>query len=288
MTTTPPDPTNPNPLGAFAALVGVLAIFLFFTGWVYRWAYFGFFELEVNSLNFSAESFFLVPIQVILGDLSRLLWAVLIMLLVSVLIKATLWLLEPLSAASSRVGRQPSSNPWLERLHRFPLCRGLRQITDLFPQPLRRDLIIVAWVLIALFWLARWQGTEDAWRDAVDPTSTRPIVTLVSPSDKIALGATLNDQLIQDEGSNPEIPALKNLRIFGDVEQFRRLYGNGINRAEGAEPIIWRLLIESGNWLYLFPALPKRQPDLRPPVVAVNTGDGRVQSVILSRPKVNP
>ena len=285
MTTAPSDPANPNPLGAFAGLVGVLAIFLFFTGWVYRWAYFGFFELDVNSLTFPAQSFLLVPIQVILGDLGRLLWALLITLLVAVLVKATLWLLEPLGSPSSRVARP---NPWLARLHRFPLCQRLRQLTDLFPNPLRRDLIIVAWVLIALFWLARWQGTEDAWRDAVNPTSTRPIVTLVSPSDKIALGASLTDELIQDEGNNPDIPALKNLRIFGDVEQFRRLYGKGTNRADRSELIVWRLLIESGNWLYLFPALPDRQPDLRPPVVAVNTGDGRVQSVILSRPKVKP
>lgn len=285
MTTAPSDPANPNPLGAFAGLVGVLAIFLFFTGWVYRWAYFGFFELDVNSLTFPAQSFLLVPIQVILGDLGRLLWAVLITLLVTVLVKATLWLLEPLGSPSSRVA---TPNPWLVRLHRFPLCQGLRHLTDLFPNPLRRDLIIVAWVLIALFWLARWQGTEDAWRDAVNQTSTRPIVTLVSPSDKIALGASLTDELIQNEGNNVDIPALKNLRIFGDVEQFRRLYGKGTNRANRSELIVWRLLIESGNWLYLFPALPDRQPDLRPPVVAVNTGDGRVQSVILSRPKVKP
>ena len=288
MTTPLPDPSNPNPLGAFAGLVGVLAIFLFFTGWVYRWAYFGFFELDVNSLSFPAESFFLVPIQVILGDPIRLLWAVLMVLLVAVVIKATLWLLEPLRFAPSRAATRSPRDLWLSRLHRFPLCQGLRQITDLFPQPLRRDLIIVAWVLIALFWLARWQGTEDAWRDAVNPSSTRPIVTLVSPSDKIALGASLTDELIQDDTSNLEIPALKNLRIFGDVEQFRRLYSKVTNRANSSELVVWRLLIESGNWLYLFPALPDRQPNLRPPVVAVHTGDGRVQSVILSRPKVNP
>jgi hypothetical protein len=170
----------------------------------------------------------------------------------------------------------------------IPIVSVVRQQTDLFPPLLRRDLVIVAWVLIALFWLARWQGTEDAWRDAVNQSSTRPIVTLISPSDKFALGATLDDELIQDEGKSPDIPALKNLRIFGDVEQFRRLYGKGTNQSNSSDLIVWRLLIEGGNWLYLFPALPKRQADLRTPVVAVNTGDGRVQSVILSLPKVSP
>jgi hypothetical protein len=154
----------------------------------------------------------------------------------------------------------------------------------MFPPLLRRDSVIVAWVLVALFWLARWQGVEDAWRDTVNSTSTRPIVTLVSPNDKLALGATLNDSLIKDKDKNPDIPELKNLRIFGDVSKFRDLYNKGINSSDGSKSIVWRLLIESGNWLYLFPALPKRQNDLRPPIVAVNTGDGRVQSVILSPP----
>jgi len=283
-----PNPDKPSPLGAFTGLVGILALFLFFTGWVYRWAYFGFFTIDVNSLTFPAQSFLLVPIQVILGDLGRALWALLISLVVVVLIQASLWLLEPLPSAFSAVKARSRLASLLERFHQFSLLRGVRRLTDVFSQALRRDLMIVAWVLLALFWLARWQGTEDAWRDAVNLTSTRPIVTLVSPSDKIALGATLNDEIVQDETKNPDIPALKNLRIFGDVDQFRRLYSKGTNRSDSLEPIVWRLLVESGNWLYLFPALPKQQDDLRPPVVAVNTGDGRVQSVILSLPKIKP
>jgi hypothetical protein len=217
----PPDPSNSSPLGAFAGLVGVLSIFLFFTGWVYRWAYFGFFQVDVNSLNLPTQSFFLAPIQVTMGDLSRFLWTVLLALVVLVLIKATLWLLAPLpadpSAAPSSSGPRTRFRPYLERLHRFPLWRGVRQQADFFPTPLRRDLVIVAWVLTALFWLARWQGTEDAWRDAVNRSSTRPIVTLVSPSDKIALGATLDDALIKGEGKSRDIPALNSMfKFLGD------------------------------------------------------------------------
>jgi hypothetical protein len=263
VTLPPLDPSpNPNPLGAFAGLVGVLTIFLFFTGWIYRWAYFGFFEIELNSLNFPAQSFLLVPIQVILGDIGKLGLAILATLAVIVLIKATLWLFQ--------------------RFHQF-LPQWGRWLTDFFPRSLGRDLIIVAWILIALFYLAQWQGNEDAWRDAVSKTTTRPLITLVSPSDKLALGAILNDDLVSGEKKNPKYPLLKNVRIFGDVQQFRDLYTNGTNRAD----ISWRLLIESGNWLYIFSALPERKND-HPFVLAVNTGDGRVQSIILSRPKVNP
>jgi hypothetical protein len=261
--TPPPLDPPPNPLGAFAGLVGVLTIFLFFTGWIYRWAYFGFFEIELNSLNFPAQSFLLVPIQVILGDIGKLGLAILITLVVTVLIKVTLWLPQ--------------------RFHQF-LPQWVRWLTDFFPRSLGRDLVIVAWILIALFYLAQWQGNEDAWRDAVSKTTTRPLITLVSPSDKFIFGAALDDEMAFDKTKNPKYPLLKNVRIFGDVNQFRRLYPKGING--GSPAIDWRLLIESGNWLYIFSAVSDRQQG-HPFVLAVNTGDGRVQSIILSRPKVN-
>lgn len=260
VTSAPPDPTNPNPLGAFAGLVGVLGIFLFFTGWIYRWAYFGFFEIELNSLNFPAQSFLLVPIQV--GDAGKFGLATLATFAVIVLIKVTLYLFQ--------------------RFRQFSLPQWLRWLTDLLPQSLGRDFVIVSWILIALFNLARWQGIEDAKRDAVNESTTRPIITLVSPSEKFALGATLDNKLVDDEKKTPEYPLLNNVRIFGDVQQFRDLYYNGTNRADKS----WRLLIESGNWLYIYRTLPEPS-DLHPYVLAVNTGDGRVQSIILSRPKVN-
>jgi hypothetical protein len=282
VTSPSPNPVNLNPLGTFASFVAVLAIFLFFTGWIYRWAYFNYFELELNNLNFPAQSFLLVPIQVILGDIGRLGWSVLVTLAVIGLVKATLWLLQP-SLSETSTSAQSRFTQFLEGLHRFPFFQGVRWLTDLFPQPLRQELVIVAWVLIALFYLAQWQGNEDAKRDAVNQSTTRPIITLVSPSDKFAMGATLDNKLADDEKKTPEYPLLNNVRIFGDVQQFRELYAKGTSRADSS----WRLLIESGNWLYIFKTLPEPS-DLHPFVLAVNTGDGRVQSIILSRPKVNP
>ena len=49
---------QPQILGSFALVTGLLGIFLYFTGWLYRWAYFGFFQIEVTSLKLSLESFF--------------------------------------------------------------------------------------------------------------------------------------------------------------------------------------------------------------------------------------
>ncbi|MEO0838701.1 MAG: hypothetical protein AAF063_07325, partial [Cyanobacteria bacterium J06643_5] len=63
---------NLNILGGIAGLIGIIGLFTYFTGWVYRWAYFGFFELDINSIQLSFESFFLVPIQLFLGDLYKI------------------------------------------------------------------------------------------------------------------------------------------------------------------------------------------------------------------------
>lgn len=275
------EPSTPQLLGAFISLLGILGIFLYFTGWIYRWAYFGFFELEVTTLNLPLESFLIVPIQVILGDLWIFGRAVLAVAVTVGLIQITLWLLSPKAPNTSN-----ASHLLLDRLakklHGCWLFKGLRSFARLFPLPLRHEIVIVAWLLSALFLVASWQGSADARRDAVNQTSTRPIVTLVSPSDKIALGRNLDD-LLRD-------PSRKGYRIIGDVEQFNQIFGRETNDTTNPnQPIVWRLLVENNNWVYLFPTLPpKATTNQRPPILAINTGDGRVQLLILSRPRIRP
>ncbi len=269
-----------NLLGSFASLLGVLGIFLYFTGWIYRWAYFGFFEVEITTLNLPVESFLLVPIQVILGNFWIFIRTIIVVTITVVLIQFTLWLIRspnaniPLSTSKSPISR------FTQKLHGFWLLKPLRSFAQLFPQPFRHEIVIIAWILFALFWLARWQGTADAYRDAVNNTSTRPIVTLVSPSDKMALGRNPDDLLTN--------PPLKNSRIIGDVDQFKQIFGRETNDTTNPEqPIVWRLLIENNNWVYLFPAMPPgAKANQRPPVLAINTGEGQVQLLILNRSKI--
>ncbi|NJR74465.1 MAG: hypothetical protein HC773_14090 [Scytonema sp. CRU_2_7] len=64
MSNTPQTTSEFKILGAFAGSVGLFSIALYFTGWIYRWAYYGFFRIELNALNLPAQSFFFVPIQV--------------------------------------------------------------------------------------------------------------------------------------------------------------------------------------------------------------------------------
>ena len=267
MSSASPNPSSANLLGSFASLLGILGIFLFFIGWIYRWAYFSFFAVEITTLDLPLQSFLLVPIQVILGNLGTFLRAAIVVVMTVVLIKLTLWLI------------QPKTNTF-PNLHNFWLFQPLRSFAQLLPLPFRHEVVIVIWILVALFWLSSWQGKTDAFRDAVNETSTRPIITLVSTSDKLTLGRNLDDLLTN--------PSLKGSRIIGDVKQFKRILGRETNdTTDPKQPIIWRLLIENRNWVYLFPAMPSgAKANQRPPVLVINAGDGGVRLLILSRPKL--
>lgn len=135
------EPPTPQLLGAFISLLGILSIFLYFTGWIYRWAYFGFFELEINTLNLPLESFLIVPIQVILGDFWIFSRAVLAVVVTVGLIQITLWLLSPRAARTSNAS---SLFNRLARMHGCWLFKGLRSFAKLFPLPLRHEIAIIA------------------------------------------------------------------------------------------------------------------------------------------------
>ncbi|MDJ0697036.1 hypothetical protein [Mastigocoleus sp. MO_188.B34] len=305
---------NLNILGSIASLIGIIGLFNYFTGWVYRWAYFSFFELDINSIQLPFESFFLVPIQVLLGDLHKIILGIIVIIITFFMIKISLLLINefrisydkypsPLLIAKLRirlrqlVNKLPSrfypknlkkfiSNNislaiLIKKLHGFYLFKLLRSFTQIFPQPLRNEIAIVAWVLTALFWFAQYQGHADAFRDAVNETSTRPIVTLVTKKENLAIGRQLGNENELD--NLKRIPSLNNFRIVGDVKQFYQIWGKETNLEQ---PIAWRLLLQTNNWAYLFPALPSpAKPNQRPPLLAINAEQGQVQMLILSRPK---
>ena len=248
--------------------------FIYFIGWIYRWAYFGFFALELNTLNLPHESFLIVPIQIIFGNFWIFIRAVIAMTLTISLIQVILWAISP------KINHQNIPNKiqiLIKRIHDFPLLNILRSLAKLLPSSLRQEIVIVICILGSLFWLGRFQGQADAYRDAVNHTSTRPIVTLVTAKDKLPLGRNLDDVFTP--------PSLKESRIFGDLEQFNTT-SKAIND-DTDQSIVWRLLIESNDWVYVFPSMPSdAQFNQRPPVLAINTGDGGVQLLIISRPNL--
>lgn len=260
-----PSSQNTQILSAFASILGVLGIFLYFIGWIYRWAYFGWFHLELNRLDLPLRSFLFVPIQVFCGNPSAFLRTLIAIVIGATCIKFTLWLVQtlPVKPTLWSVQAVPSRKKSF-RPNFHQLLAILRFFTDIIPASLRKDLTVVIWLLIILFWLARIQGTIDARRDAVNETSTLPVITLILPEKQIALGQNL-------DRDNPFNPSLKGYRIIGDEGLFLYLRGKENNDSGTNPPRVWRLLLENNKWTYVFPALSAQsQDDERPAILAIN------------------
>jgi hypothetical protein len=129
------QPTEePSILGKFASVVGLLGASLYFTGCIYRWAYYSFFQLEVTTLDLPVESFLLVPIQVLFGNIWAIGKTAIAFLLTALAIHLTLWLLQVLgSAVKQRLDRRIAINAtkrqpksWIARI-----CKSLAEFSSL-------------------------------------------------------------------------------------------------------------------------------------------------------------
>ena len=92
MTQTPQPSQEFNILGKFASVVGLLGIALFFAGWIYRWSYYYFFQLEVTNLDFPPQSFLFVPLQIFLANGWTIFKTALAFILAAITIQLTLCL----------------------------------------------------------------------------------------------------------------------------------------------------------------------------------------------------
>ena len=288
MTASPQPTPESNILGNFASVVGLLGVALFFTGWIYRWSYFSCFQLNVITLDLPVESFFLVPLQVFLGDGPTILRSAIALLLTALAIYLSLWLVNSINKTvaakingtitrwlSYPYGRRfrwlyRILNSWQQfNLNRYNSIKLLRSLVD--------EIIIVGWVLLVLFWSAYHQGIADARRDAGE-NSSLPAVALIGKQDNIALGRKLDDPTLRLDPKG--FKAIGDAGLFADLS--KRDYTD-INNPK--EPRVWRLLLERGNWIYLFPALTKEQqkdPKARPPVMAIQQSQSGDQLLIVS------
>ena len=288
MTASPQPTPESNILGNFASVVGLLGVALFFTGWIYRWSYFYCFQLNVITLDLPVESFFLVPLQVFLGDGWTILRSAIALLLTALAIYLSLWLVNSINKTvaakingtitrwlSYPYGRRfrwlyRILNSWQQfNVNRYNSIKLLRSLVD--------EIIIVGWVLLVLFWSAYHQGIADARRDAGE-NSSLPAVALIGKQDNIALGRKLDDPTFRLDPKG--FKAIGDAGLFADLS--KRDYTD-INNPQ--EPRVWRLLLERGNWIYLFPALTKEQqtdPKARPPVIAIQPSQSGAQLLIVS------
>lgn len=260
----PQTPSEFNPLGKLLSVLVLLAAALYFTGWTYRWTYFSFFQLEVTTLNLPSESFYLAAFQTFFGETLAILKTILFLGVTTLALLATLHWGQKWIAPDRR---------------RLPLTFNEDQKKILnFLTSLLNELIIVLFVLAALFWLARSQAEADAWKDAVNDTSSLPVVTVVL-SQNAPLGRKLENPL--------ENPA--NFRIIGDRKAYDRLLGQELTDISNPKkPRVWRLLLKADGYAYIFPALPKKDRKLTIPIAIVYEKDNGVQLTILNSSPSKP
>ncbi|MBW4615481.1 MAG: hypothetical protein KME21_19825 [Desmonostoc vinosum HA7617-LM4] len=265
-----------NILGKFTSVLGLLGAALFFAGWIYRWSYFYFFQLELNTLDLPAQSFIIVPLQIFLGDNWAIFKSAIAFFVAAIAIQATLWLIKIVTDTVVSINQSLLTRIISATQHkRSWIAKQLKSLAEFssgqlhsveFLRSLVNEIVIVSWVLIAIFWLARWQGIADARRDA-GQNSTLPVVALITPEEKFAVGRKLDD-IFAD-------PPLKGYRIIGDRGLFEDLQGREDNDISNSkQPRVWRLLLERGGWIYLFRALsPNAKSNEIPFVLAIQQSD---------------
>ncbi|MEH2280603.1 MAG: hypothetical protein V7K90_04545 [Nostoc sp.] len=199
---TKPPNQETNILGKFTSVLGLLGAALFFAGWIYRWSYFYFFQLEVNTLDLPAQSFLIVPLQIFFGDIWTICKSAIAFFIAAIAIQATLWLIKigsdtVVSTSQLLLNRIISATQhkrsWTAKQLKSVAEFSFGQLRSVdFLRSLVNEIVIVSWVLIVIFWLARWQGIADARRDA-GQNSTLPVVALITPEEKFAVGRKLDD-----------------------------------------------------------------------------------------------
>ncbi|NEO52674.1 MAG: hypothetical protein F6K54_06040 [Okeania sp. SIO3B5] len=282
--------------GKIASLLTVLGVGLYFTGWIYRWAYFSYFQLEVTTLDLPFESFLIVPIQVFLGnissgDISTILRTIKIAIATFIIIIISFKIIQFFTQELANIINQIIS--WLlrktlktkhHRINRTLLSfPNFQPVNDQkYDKVLINEIVIVTWLLTALFVLGQNQGKVDAIRDSRNETSSLPVVTLITPENKLPLG-----RKIDDTGDDPKVGSF---RVIGDLELYEELLLQDYNDKTKPQPlqIIWRLLIDRDGQYYIFPSLPKNAPsNAHPPVVVIQQSD-RGEYVVILSPEAAP
>jgi len=251
-----------GPLVKLAGSLGLLAIALFFTGWLYRWHDYTFFQVEPTSLALSVESTYFTALSLLFGNplaIVRFLVG-LALALVGIVLS-----FRALRICQRRLG------PRLARVEgRLGLGASQRQQLWLLGS-LVDEVVIVPWLLLVLYGLAASQGVADARRDALDETSTLPLITIAMPGKDVVVGRD-PDQLLL----NPS-----DVRLLGSRERYDALLGSELNPETGERR--WRLLSDAGDQLLMIPSLPAAVAGGKaPPVLIFPDGDRGDRLVILS------
>lgn len=268
-----------------ASLVFLLAAGLYFTGWTYRWVYFGLFQIEVSSLNLPLESFYLAAIQGLFGSFSAIVRSVLATFGATIAIHFSLWFIDRcvktiikpiLNWIRSRLLRfaNKRSRSWLAKeLYSFADFSSLRLVSVQFIRSLIDELVIVFWALAILLWLARQQAYFDAKADVMNETSTLPVITIVASEENMLMG-----RKPEDKEDNPT-----GIRIVGDERRYINFLGKELTEIDDTkDDRVWRLLLNRNGYFYIFPAPTNQEFNAFPTTIMIHEGSNGDRLVILS------
>ena len=281
---------NSDILQKFASLLGLITASLYFVGWIYRWQYYGFFQLEIITLDFSFQSFLFLPLQVFFSSIQAIIKTIFTLVLIAISIDITIWLVECLRCnlnnqnTDKTAKKQPLIESYINQQPKLLIIKTWRSLAKFnfikfaylkFLLSFIKEIIVIVAILAGLYFLATTQGIADARRDAINNSSTLPVVTLIINEDKTVLGRKLDDIFTN--------PSLKGYRVFGDKGLFDDIRTTELNDFYDQEqPRVWRLLLEQDNWIYLIRTLPSNvKAKRRPPVLAIQRASGE-QMMILS------
>jgi hypothetical protein len=252
-----------SPLGKLAANVSLLAIALLFTGWIYRWHYYTYFQLEPNSLGLAVETTSFAAFSLLFGSP----WAIVRFLVgLALALAGVVFTFRALRVLRKQLG------PGLGRLQK-QLGLGGNQLQQLrLLASLVDELVIVLWLLLLLYGLAATRGLADARRDAVDDTSTLPLITMAMVGKETVIGRDPDQLLVNPSG----------VRLFGSRERYDALLGAELNPEDGGRR--WRLLSDAGGQLLVIPSLPAAEVGGKSPPVLIFPDGGKGDRLVILSP----
>ena len=255
--------TNAPPLARLVGSTGLLAAALLFTGWIYRWHYYPFFQVEPTSLGLAVESTSFAAFSLLFGSpvaMGRFL-AALALALVGI----------GLSFRALRVARRRLGPGLARPVRRLGLGSSQLQQLRLLAF-LVEEMVIVLWLLLVLYGLAARQGQADARRDSIDETSTLPLITLAMPGKDAVIGRDPDQLLVNPSG----------VRLLGNRDRYDALLGTELNPA--SRGLRWRLLSDAGGQLRVIPSLPAAAAAGKVPPVLVFADGGKGDRLMILSP----
>jgi hypothetical protein len=252
-----------SPLGKLAGSIGLVAIALLFTGWIYRWHYFTYFQVDPTSLGFPVETISIAAFSLLFRNPWSIIQLIIGLVLAFAGIVVTFRAIHLCSALLLPLFGQMQQ--------RMGLGREQRQQLGLLTS-LANELVIVLWLLLMLYGLAAGQGLSDARRDAMDETSTLPLITIAMPGLQSVIGRDPDQMLVNPSG----------VRLFGSRDRYNALLGDELNSSSGRRR--WRLLSDTGGRLLVIPSLPSTQIGGKAPPLLIFPDGGKGDRLVILSP----